>query len=115
MRAGLLAAYNAAKEKGVPNIGIVVPAFRHADTTPLRYSPLSSMLPKMRKGQTHREGEIIYRLESAKNIGSKPYRQVLLVVSARAEQMERILSVSDVAEIVVMPYTPEDAMAWARI
>lgn len=114
MGAGLLAAYKAAKEKGIPYVGIVVPAFKHAGTTPLRYSPLSSKLPKMCKGQTHREDGITYRLESAINIGTRPYRQVLLLVSARADQKKRILSVSDVAEIVVMPYSTEDAIAWSQ-
>ncbi len=112
MNVSLSKAMVVAKSNSVENISLVVPAKRHAATTPLKHSPFENSLKKMERGEKYTSLGFIFRLESSHTIVTLPQPQVLLVISARAEHIPIYKRVSNVSSIIVMPYRETDAKQW---
>ncbi len=96
-------------------ITIIVPAKRHASTTPLRYLVSESGLKKLIKGQSIHVGEVQIRLISPSSNNSHTHKQVLLVVSAREDQIPKIHKIQNVIARVVMPCLAQDEIAWKQL
>lgn len=95
-------------------LSIVVPAKRHTQTTPLKYVLTQKQLERLEKGSTIRVFDVTVRLISprAQELHSVP--QVLLLVSARGEDISRIGKFQNVVARVVMPALESDLAAWRQ-
>lgn len=94
-------------------ISIVIPAKKHALTTPLKHLPTpSEMLKKIIDGETIQIENIMVRAISPSSKESHTRKQVLLIISARKEQISNIQNIPNVTARLVMPYQEQDKKAW---
>ena len=108
----LASAVRAARERNC-GVTVVVPAKRHAKTTPLSCLVTEQQLEALLKGKPVRIAEnVIGRLESNKTLKTSKENRVLLIVRAWQEAIPKVKALNGVESLVVVPPSTEEAKKW---
>lgn len=96
-------------------LSVVVPAKRHARTTPLKYALLDKQMTDLAKGKRIPIEGVRVRLISPTSQEGHSTPQVLLIVSARGEHIHRINRFQNVLSQIVMPHLEDDERKWREV